>query len=106
MTAINPTFIHLMTRYAELHEAGLDDTPEASDLFSQAYNLAPNEFKEALHDAAVEQGLISGTPDGYSDDGEPLYIFEKQCERLGIDPDDLPEHLTRRAYRGNFNRTN
>jgi hypothetical protein len=49
-------------------------------------------------------GLMPEKPDGYSDDGEPLYNMEKQCERLGIDPADVPEHLTRRAYRGNFNR--
>jgi hypothetical protein len=106
MTTINPVFVRLMTQYAELHEAGLAETPEANDLLCEALQYAPDDFKKKIHGIAVELGLMPEKPDGYSDDGEPLYIFEKQCERLGIDPDDLPEHLTRRAYRGNFNRAN
>ena len=104
MTAINPTFIHLMTQYAELHEAGLDDTPEASDLLCEAMQYAPDSFKEMAHNTAVELGLMPEKPDGYSDDGEPLYNMEALCDRLGVDPDDVPEHLTRGAYRGNFHR--
>ena len=104
MSHINPLFFSLMRQYKCLCDSGQQHTEEASDLFSQAYDLAPNEFKEALHDAAVEQGLIAEKPDGYSDDGEPLYNMKALCDRLGVDPDDVPEHLTRGAYRGNVNR--
>jgi hypothetical protein len=101
---LNPVFVRLMTQYAELHEAGQAETPEARDLFCEAMQYAPDSIKEMAHKKAVEMGLMPEKPDGYRDDGEPLYDMGKQCERLGINPDDVPEHLTRRAYRGNFNR--
>ena len=104
MTAINPLFFSLMHQYKALCDAGQQHSEEGSDLFAEAYDLAPASFKKALHDAAVEQGLIAEKPDGYSDDGEPLYNMPDLCDRLGVDPGDVPEHLTRGAYRGNVNR--
>jgi len=101
---LNPVYVRLMTQYAELHKAGLAETPEASDLFCEAMQYAPDSLKEKAHVLAVEMGLMPEKPDGYSDDGEPLYILEKQCERLGIDPADVSRNITERAYRGNFNR--
>lgn len=106
MTTINPAFFTLMRKYKALCDAGQQLTEEASDLFSEAYDLAPDEFKQALHDAAVEQGIISDKPDGYDDEGNPLYIMENLCDRLGVDPAEVPEHLTRNAHTGNFHRVN
>jgi hypothetical protein len=106
MTAINPVFLHLMGQYKALCAAGQQHTEEASELFSQAYEYAPDDFKKMMHDKAVEFGLMPDQPDGDSDDGEPLYFMEKQCERLGIDPADVPEHLTRNAYHGTVHRVN
>jgi hypothetical protein len=103
---LNPVYVRLMTQYAELHEAGLAETTEASDLFCEAMQYAPDSIKEMAHKTAVEMGLMPEKPDGYSDDGEPLYFMEKQCERLGIDPADVPEHLTRNAYQGTVHRVN
>jgi len=58
------------------------------------------------HDDALAQGLIADKPDAYTDDGEPLYFMEKQCERLGIDPADVPEHLTRHRCYGAVHQAN
>lgn len=104
MTAINPIFLHLMSKYKEVCDAGGKHSEEAAALFAEAYNYAPDDFKKLCHDKAVELDLMPATPDGYSDDGEPLYIMEKICERLGVDPADVPEHLTRHAHKGNFHR--
>ncbi len=106
MDSINPVFLHLMTQYVELREAGLDNTPEANDLLCEAMQYAPDNLKKMMYEKALELGLVPEKPDGYSDDGEPLYIFEKQCERLGIDPADMSRNIAVRAYRGNFNRAN
>ena len=103
---INPLFFSLMHQYKALSDAGQSDTEEAGELFSQAYSVAPEDFKQKMHDAAVELGLMPAQPDAYSDDGEPLYFMEKQCERLGVDPANVPEYLTRYAYHGPINRVN
>ena len=101
---INPLFFSLMHQYKNLCEAGQQHTEAASDLFSAAYDYAPEEFKKALQDAAVEMGLMPEKPDGYSDDGEPLYLANDALARLGIDPDEMPEHLKRHIRTGNLNR--
>ena len=106
MTDINPAFFTLMHQYKALCDAGQQYSEQASDLFNEAYGCAPEVFKKALHDEAVAQGLIADKPDAYSDDGEPLYFMEKQCERLGIDPAEVPEHLTRNSYHGAVHRVN
>lgn len=106
----NPIFIHLMQKYADLHDAGLDRTPEASQLFVEAMNYAPEEFKKIAHDVAVELGLIPDKPDYYSDDGEPLYELEGIAERLGINPAqalaDMPDCIKENFHTGNAHRAN
>ena len=106
MTNINPVWLHLMSQYKALCDAGQSNTEAASDLFSEAYGYAPDSFKQMMHDKAIELGLMPEQPDGYSDDGEPLYFMEKQCERLGIDPAEVPEHITRNSYHGPVHRVN
>jgi hypothetical protein len=101
---MNPIFVHLMTKYAEMHDAGLDRTPEASRLFCEAMTYAPEDFKKLAHDKAVEMGLMPARPDGYGDEGEPLYNMEAMIERLGIDPDDIPDHLKEQTYHGAVHR--
>ena len=106
MNNINPVWLHLMGQYKALCDAGQQHSEQASDLFNEAYGYAPEVFKKALHDEAIELGLMPEQPDGYTDDGEPLYFMEKQCERLGIDPAEVPEHLTRNSYPGTVHRVN
>ena len=106
MTTINPIFLHLMTQYEALHNVGQGNSEAAANLFAEAYNYAPDDFKRALREKAIELGLMPAKPDGYSYDGEPMYLMDAACERLGIDPADVPEHLKRYAHTGNFNRLN
>jgi hypothetical protein len=47
---------------------------------------------------------MPATPDGYSDDGEPLYILDDACKRLGIAPADVPAEVLAHAHTGTFHR--
>lgn len=106
----NPTFTHLMQKYADLHDAGLDSTKEARQLFAEAMNYAPEEFKKIAHDTAVELGLIPDQPDYYTNDGEPLYALNGLAERLGIDPAhalaDMPDCIKQNFHTDNVHRVN
>jgi hypothetical protein len=82
MTTTNPVFSFLFAKYKALHEQGLDDTVEARQLFGEMMVYAPPEYKEAAHELAVKMGLMPDKPDGYSDDGEPLYSLDAMCERM------------------------
>lgn len=99
-------FRELMLRYQDLDEAGLGDTEEASLVFADAMRVAPEDFKRDIHRIGVELGVIPATPDGYTDDGEPLYFLDKTAIRLGISPNDVPEHLRKNSYQGPMHRTN
>jgi hypothetical protein len=100
----NPIFIHLMTKYAELREAGLDRTEEASILFEEMMRYAPPEYQQIAHEMIVEAGLMPEKPDCYSDDGEPLYDLAGIAKRLGVEVADIPERFKERAHQGKFNR--
>lgn len=106
MSGVNPVFMELMRRYKALHDAGQGQTEEAALLFGEAMHYAPEDFKRDAHDKAVEMGLIPAVPDGYTPDGEPLYILEKMAERLGINAADVPEIFRRHSYDGPMHRTN
>ena len=86
---INPVWLHLMSQYKALCDAGQSNTEQASDLFNEAYGYAPDSFKQMMRDKAIELGLMPEQPDAYSDDGEPLYFMEKQCARTS-NPTRLP----------------
>lgn len=100
----NPVFLFLMGKYAELQEQGLGQTPEASTLFGEMMRYAPPEFQQVAHDMAVKMGLLPKIPDGYSDNGEPLYNLDTMLERLGLDERDLPDHFWQDAHTGPVNR--
>ena len=103
--SINPLFTHLMDKYRELHAAGLAHTEEASNLFAEAMQYAPEQFKNLVHDTAVEMGLMPATPDAYSDEGEPLYFLEGIAERLGVDMSDIPDRFKELSHTGAIHRT-
>lgn len=73
-----------------MHLAGhLKDTlgiehPETGRALAHAMELAPESFKQNVHDMAVEMGLMPATPDGYTDDGQPVYRLDGIADRLGI----------------------
>lgn len=100
----NPVFHFLFDQYKQLVDQGLDRTDEARHLFGEMMAYAPPEYHQAAHDLAVEMGLIPAQPDGYSDDGEPLYDMEAMCERLGVNPDDIPAEILNGAYTGTVHR--
>ena len=102
----NPVFHYLLDQYQQLVDQGLDRTDEANNLFGEMMRYAPPEYQKVAHDMAVQMGLMPEKPDGYSDDGEPLYNLDAMRERLGVNPDDVPDHILAEAYTGNVHRVN
>jgi uncharacterized protein (DUF1800 family) len=85
---VTPEFLAAGRLYSRLSEAGLAQTPEAADAFQRMYDAAPESFRQEMHDMAVEMGLMPSVPDGYTDDGEPVYALEGLANRLGIDHEE------------------
>jgi hypothetical protein len=83
---VTPEFLAAGRLYSRLSEAGLAQTPEAADAFQRMYDAAPESFRQEMHDMAIQMGLIPAVPDGYTDDGEPVYTLDGLADRLGIDP--------------------
>ena len=106
MTTTNPVFSFLFAQYRALHKQGLDNTDEGRQLFGEMMAYAPPEYLEAAHGIAAKMGLMPDKPDGYSDDGEPLYRVDAMCKRLDIDPEEIPESLLTGAHTGNIHRAN
>jgi hypothetical protein len=100
----NSVFHYLFSQYKTLVDQGLASTEGARHLFGEMMAYAPPEYMKAAHRIAVEMGLFPDRPDGYSDDGQPLYNMEAMCERLGINPDDVPEYITKDGYAGTVHR--
>jgi len=81
---ITPAFLAAGRHYSALSKAGLAQTPEGAEAFQRMYDLAPESFRQEMHDMAVQMGLMPAKPDGYTDDGEPVYELEGIAKRLGI----------------------
>ena len=80
-------------------------TVAVANLSIEAMQYAPEQFKNLVHDTAVEMGLMPATPDAYSDDGEPLYFLEGIADRLGITPADIPDRFKELSHTGAIHRT-
>ena len=102
----NPVFSFLFAKYQVLQKQGLNGTDEARQLFGEMMAYAPPEYKEAAHEIAVKMSLIPEKPDGYSDDGEPLYKLYAMCECLEINPDEIPEYILKNAHTGTMHWVN
>ena len=100
----NPVFLYLFDQYKSLIDQGLARTEEARHLFGEMMAYAPEEYLEAARKIAIDMGLFPERPDAYSDDGQPLYNLEAMCERLGVNPDDVPADLMQHAYTGPVHR--
>lgn len=50
---------------------------------------APESFLNELHDMAVQMGLMPATPDGYTDDGQPVYNIKGIAARLDTSEAEL-----------------
>ncbi|WP_311056123.1 hypothetical protein, partial [Pseudomonas aeruginosa] len=85
---MTPEFLAAGRLYTSMCKAGLSHTPEAAAAFQHMYDAAPESFRQEMHDMAVQMGLMPAVPDGYTDDGEPVYELEGMAKRLGIDPEE------------------
>ena len=85
---MTPEFLAAGRLYTSMCKAGLSHTPEAAAAFRHMYDAAPKSFRQEMHDMAVQMGLMPAVPDGYTDDGEPVYELEGMAKRLGIDPEE------------------
>lgn len=91
---LSPEFLAAGKECSRLHKAGLSHTPEGAQAFRRMYDAAPESFRKEMQDMAVQMGLMPKVPDGYTDDGKPVYRLEGLAKRLGIS-----EEEARRAAR-------
>ena len=85
---VTPEFLSAWRLYSQLHAAGLEKSSEAAEAFQRMYDAAPESFRQEMHDMAVQMGLMPSLPDGYTDDGEPVYSLEGLANRLGVSPEE------------------
>lgn len=91
---VTPEFLSAGRLYSQLHAAGLEKSPEAAEALQRMYDAAPESFRQEMHDMAVQMGLMPSVPDGYTDDGEPVYSLEGLADRLGVSPEDAQRAVT------------
>lgn len=85
---VTPEFLAAGRLYSQLRDAGLEKSPEAAEALQRMYDAAPESFRQEMHDMAVQMGLMPSVPDGYTDDGEPVYSLEGLANRLGLSPEE------------------
>ena len=88
---ITPAFLTAGRHYSALSKAGKAQTPEGAEAFQRMYNLAPESFRQEMHDMAVQMGLMPPKPDGYTEDGQPIYSLEGIAKRLGISVEEAKQ---------------
>lgn len=104
MADASPEFVEAMRLAGHLKETLGIEHPETGRALAHAMELAPESFKRDVHSMAVEMGLMPATPDGYTDDGQPVYSLEGFAARMGITIEQAQEAaaemVTDRAARG------
>lgn len=86
-----PEFIAAGRLYSALSKAGRGHTQEGAEAFQRVYDLAPESFRQEMHDMAVQMGLRPPKPDGYTEDGQPIYSLEGIAKRLGISMEEAKQ---------------
>lgn len=96
----------LMSRYAKLHEQGLDQTDEALDIFSEALPLTPPEFKARLDEIIREVFGEMPKAEYCDDNGNACYSIPQLEKWLGhkIEQKDLERVLKRNPTTGPIHR--
>jgi len=84
LAGASPEFIEAMHLAGHLKDTLGIEHPETGRALAHAMELAPESFKRDVHDMAVEMGLMPAIPDGYTDDGQPVYRLDGIADRLGI----------------------
>jgi hypothetical protein len=84
LAGASPEFIEAMHLTGHLKDTLGMDHPETGKALAQAMEIAPEGLKQRMHDMAVEMDLIPAIPDGYTDDGQPVYRLDGIADRLGI----------------------
>lgn len=80
----------------DMHHAMLttmgEDHPLTQRAFALVMELAPSELKTLMADKAREMGLMPD-PDGYLDDGSPVYRLESVARKLGLSESEAQESV-------------
>jgi len=106
---LSPEFLAAGAECTRLRNAGLSQTPEGAQAFRRMYDAAPEFFRKEMRDMAVQMGLMPKVPDGYTDEGHPLYRLEGIAKRLGVSEEEAQSaarELGIQPGESNFNRTN
>jgi hypothetical protein len=90
--------------FGRIMESTEDQTSEYLRASIGFFHFAPESLLEVFHQKAVELGLIPSKPDGYSEEGKPLYNLDNIASKLDIDPDDIPQETLEWAHSGQIHR--
>lgn len=85
---LSAAFLNASNEYSELVEQGLGESPAAARAFARMMENAPQSFMDVAHDVAMEMGLMPEKPDGYTANGEPVYLLESIAKRLSISKEE------------------
>lgn len=80
----SPEFLAAASAFRDLLVQDRAHTPAGLRAWQAVMETAPPEFLETMHAEAVRLGLIPEKPDGYTDEGEPVYRLEEIARRAGL----------------------
>lgn len=79
---MSPEFLRAAEHHAALAERLGPEHPDVMMAMTTVLEHAPATLKETIHAKAVEMGLMP-EPDGYLEDGSPVYRLEDVAAKLG-----------------------
>lgn len=79
---MSPEFLHAAERHAALAERLGPEHPDVMMAMVVVLEHAPASLKETIRAKAVELGLMP-EPDGYLEDGSPVFSLEAVAAKLG-----------------------
>jgi|WetSurMetagenome_2_1015567.scaffolds.fasta_scaffold1556497_2 hypothetical protein len=93
-TDCSPEFLESVEAYSLLEESGIDEnSPELMAAWDRMIKHAPRALMMELQAKAVEFGLLPSRPDGYMENGKPVYTLQSVAQCLGISEQEARESL-------------
>lgn len=94
--AFPPEFSAAMRHYQQVEARHGEDSAEANDAFMRAMVLAPQWFMDQVTtDFQADNPDWLPPPDGYDDDGQPVYASTTLARHLGVSHDQMINNIER-----------
>lgn len=92
---LHPRAYELFEQYSSYSEQEKLTNPKVAAIMAELMEYLPQEFKDQLHNMAVEMGVAPEKPSGYLEDGTPVYDMLEVSKNLGISEQEAIEHLNK-----------